>query len=39
MFRKKKNKFNALALKRKMREGYIKILNDKDIKLQLSESF
>ena len=39
MFRKKKNKLNALGLKKKMREGYIKILNDNDIKLELSESF
>ena len=31
MFRKKKKKVNALSVKKVMREGYIKIMNDNDI--------
>ena len=39
MFRKPKKKFNALKEKLKMREGYVKILNDNDVKLEFSDSF
>lgn len=39
MFRKPKKKFHALKEKLKMREGYVKILNDNDVKLEFSDSF
>ena len=39
MFRQKKKKINSLKIKTILREGYIKILQDNDIKLEFSDSF